>query len=185
MTLPVLPVLPVRPRIPAATARRIDRLSRGAHAFHRFAHHPLCGRYASEVIAVGRKTRVCRGCTAALSGIGLGLFLGLVLRPVPARFLLLGVVVSLPLTFVRAGPKVLRRSAPALALGCLATAGSWLTLGLSVALTFALLFGYRQRGPNRRPCETCPERSLEVCSGFRPLVTRERALQRRVRPWLA
>ncbi|HSB19854.1 MAG TPA: hypothetical protein VLD85_07605, partial [Anaeromyxobacteraceae bacterium] len=61
--------LPAPPaRIPAALARRIDRLARRAHAFHRLAHHPLCRRYAAEVIRIGRRGRVCRGC--AFTGAG-------------------------------------------------------------------------------------------------------------------
>ena len=39
-----------RAATPKALRRKIDRLSRAAHRFHRFAHHPLCERYAGEVI---------------------------------------------------------------------------------------------------------------------------------------
>ncbi len=64
-------------RIPPALARRVDRLARRAHDFHRYAHHPLCSRYAAEVIRLGRRTRICLGCTltglGALAGAALGL----------------------------------------------------------------------------------------------------------------
>ena len=45
---------------------------------------------------------------------------------------------------------------------------------LSVGLGAASLLLYRRKGPNRVPCTTCPERTLEVCSGFAPIVRRER-----------
>src|SRR5258706_14473890 len=56
-----------RRRIARGTAIKLDRLSRGAHRFHRFAHHPLCDRYAGEVVRFGR-VRLCRGCTFAVIG---------------------------------------------------------------------------------------------------------------------
>ncbi|MBI3723006.1 hypothetical protein HY251_03485 [bacterium] len=34
---------------------------------------------------------------------------------------------------------------------------------------------YRHRAPDRRPCETCPERDLPVCRGFKEVVRREKA----------
>ncbi len=41
-------------RCPSAPCVRSIRLAWSAHAFHRFAHHPLCERYASELIPLGR-----------------------------------------------------------------------------------------------------------------------------------
>jgi hypothetical protein len=39
---------------------------------------------------------------------------------------------------------------------------------------------YKRRGPDRSPCVSCPERGgLAACSGFRPIVLREKALMRR------
>jgi hypothetical protein len=65
-----------------ALAQRIDRLARRAHAFHRFAHHPLCDRYAGELVQLSRRRSVCRGCScfalAAVSGGAVGL-----LAPLP------------------------------------------------------------------------------------------------------
>ena len=66
-------------RIPPALAHRLDRLARRAHAFHRHAHHPLCRRYRGEVVALGRRTRLCLGCTLAAAGLLLGLVLGALL----------------------------------------------------------------------------------------------------------
>jgi len=66
-------------RIPPDLARRLDRLARRAHAFHRFAHHPLCGRYRGEVVPLGRRARVCLGCTLGTAGLAAGLALGALL----------------------------------------------------------------------------------------------------------
>src|SRR5258706_5788932 len=57
-----------RRRIARGTAKQLDRLSRGAHRLHRFAHHPLCERYAGEVVRIGPRVRLCRGCTYAIAG---------------------------------------------------------------------------------------------------------------------
>src|ERR1700760_868287 len=75
-----------RALLPTPTARLVDRLARRAHAFHRFAHHPLCDRYASELIPLGRRARLCRGCACAAIGALLGTGSALALQP-PARAL--------------------------------------------------------------------------------------------------
>jgi len=95
--------------LPERTVRAIDRLARRAHAFHRFAHHPLCERYAGELVPLGKRTRICRGCAASALGslagslaaysfqptlsamlsasaLGLGLFLSSLLLPPEAVF---------------------------------------------------------------------------------------------------
>jgi hypothetical protein len=46
-----------------------------AHRFHRWAHHPLCAEYESELLRCG-KTRFCRGCALAAAGALLGLAAG-------------------------------------------------------------------------------------------------------------
>jgi hypothetical protein len=69
-------------RIPRTSANAIDRLARGAHAFHRFAHHPLCDEYAGEVVRLGRRARICRGCALAALGAATGLAIGIVI-PMP------------------------------------------------------------------------------------------------------
>jgi hypothetical protein len=56
-------------------------------------------------------------------------------------------------------------------------------LGLAAALAAATSVGglrvlYGKRGADRTPCETCPERVLQPCSGFHAIVSRERAFQR-------
>lgn len=65
-----------RPSLSSHLARRLDRLSLAAHRFHRFAHHPLCAEYAGEVFRIGRKTRICKGCTLAGLGAVAGFAIG-------------------------------------------------------------------------------------------------------------
>ncbi len=67
--------------LPQRTVRAIDRLARSAHAFHRFAHHPLCERYAGELIPLGRRARLCRGCAASALGSVMGLLAALAWQP--------------------------------------------------------------------------------------------------------
>ena len=179
--------------ISPALARRIDRLSRGAHAFHRYAHHPLCGAYAGEVLAFGRRTRVCKGCLYAGSGLLTGSVVGLIVPPLPASILgvafvggalaALSLAVRLPKVLTRFAAGVLGGAALVGALrlgiwGTLLSAG----LGSAAAVVIAL---YRVRGPDRSPCASCPERLAgPPCSGFRPIVRRERAFQRVALRWL-
>ena len=99
-------------RLPPALARRVDRLARRAHAFHRFAHHPLCGRYAAEVIRIGRRTRICLGCSLTALGAVAGVALGLLRPAAPAAGLLAAGIV-----LVAAVPLVVRSSTPARASG--------------------------------------------------------------------
>jgi len=172
--------------IPAALARRIDRLAWVAHAFHRFAHHPLCDRYAGELVPLGHRLRLCRGCSLALLGASVGSLGGTALRTValgPAIWLL--PTASLALALLPLGrSKLLRRFLPALLLTSAAFHGPALLSLLSVTLVAAMLVIYRRKGPNRVPCTTCPQRTLEVCSGFAPIVRRERAFRRLSGRWL-
>jgi hypothetical protein len=73
-------------RIPPDLARRLDRLSVAAHRFHRFAHHPLCAEYESEVLRFGR-ARLCRGCAMAATGAALGLAAGSIAPRLPLPWL--------------------------------------------------------------------------------------------------
>ncbi|MEO7035684.1 MAG: hypothetical protein ABI548_17270 [Polyangiaceae bacterium] len=177
-----------RARLPTSTARQVDRLARRAHAFHRFAHHPLCGRYATELIPLGRRARVCRGCASSAAGTLLGAASALLARPgVQLLFVCaaLGVSVFLASLALRL-PKSLGRALPA-AVASFAGLGGLLSPALAPRV-FALVLGafgggflwlYRRRGPNRSPCQTCPERSApRVCSGLQPIVQRERAFRR-------
>ena len=173
--------------LPGRTTRAIDRLAKRAHAFHRFAHHPLCGRYTPELIPLGRRTRVCRGCAYAALGALSGALGAWALKPALAPLLLaagagLGLLLG---SFARRLPKSLGRGLAVAALsfatcsGLLAGgAARWCGCGLLV-LSYAFLLSYRKRGPNRSPCQTCPERLVpRTCSGLQPIVRRERAFQR-------
>jgi hypothetical protein len=173
------------PRLARDVARRLDRLARQAHAFHRFAHHPLCERYAGELIALGRRDRVCRGCAAVLAGMLSGAGLALVFAPGGAvLYALLGAGTALGVAsfWVRL-PKLVGRFVPAAALGSAFASvfndfGSYAWLVASVAFA-AAFFAYRLRGPSRSPCASCPERLMPApCSGFVRIVRRERAFQR-------
>lgn len=172
------------PRLSRNTARTLDRLARRAHAFHRFAHHPLCDRYAGELIRLGRRERVCRGCAACAAGFVSGAALTALFAPEAALLfgaLAVGAVLGVASLHVRL-PKSLGRLLPAVALGA-ATASAFTTprsyawLTALVALAVAVL-AYRRRGPSRTPCESCPERASAPCSGFERIVRRERAFQR-------
>lgn len=180
-------------------ARAIDRLSRRAHRFHRFAHHPLCGEYADELVPLGRRARVCRGCLyAALGGVA-GAAAGLSVPIASLADVLASVAVAAPImlgaAFTRAGrraSKLRTRLAPLATVSLLFFAGVRLggTLGVAAALlaigTIAIGYAaYRRRGPDRSPCRACPERAQpQVCRGFAPIVRRERALQRIAQRWL-
>ena len=172
-------------RLNRATARAIDRLARRAHAFHRFAHHPLCDRYASELVTLGRRQRLCRGCLAVALGAPCGATLGLLVPDsalVPHHAVALGAALGALSLRVRL-PKWLGRFVPAACLGAGLTSAltsphslAWLAALVCVVAGVAL---YRRRGPNRRPCATCPERSQQApCSGFLRIVRRERAFRR-------
>jgi hypothetical protein len=175
-----------RPRIPAELARRIDRLALVAHAFHRFAHHPLCDRYQAELIPLGHRVRVCRGCTLALLGLTAGAAAGWLTRSFdlgPA--LSLAPVAAVALAILPLGrSKLLRRFLPALLLAFAAFHGPPLISGLGGVAATALLVLYRRKGPQRVPCLTCPQRAFEVCAGFAPIVRRERAFRRLSGRWL-
>ena len=177
----------------AAIAKRIDRLSRGAHAFHRFAHHPLCREYASEVFRFGRRVRLCRGCTLAAVGALAGGVFALWADPswiVAASAAPPALVLASPR--LRAAGKIATRLLPAglcafsiaagARSGTVAGAGVCLFVLSAVALCVAL---YRRRGPHRGPCLACPERARpEPCRGFAAIVRRERAFERLSGTWL-
>jgi len=173
-------------------ARRLDALSRRAHRFHRFAHHPLCDEYANEVVRVGARARICRGCLFTLLGVITGWAASLVspLSIVLSAGLLFVATTWVTMTGARivAGrrSKLTTRFAPAGAAGFaigtgLRTGGveSVLLISLTILVGVALSRLYRRRGPDRSPCARCPERALLTpCRGFVEIVNRERAFQR-------
>jgi len=180
--------------LPQRTVRAIDRLARGAHAFHRFAHHPLCERYASELIPLGRRTRLCRGCASAALGSVTGLLAALLWLPsfsvlLAASALGFGLLLS---SLALRLPKWLGRASATACLGFACLSGLrfahgaplFLAIGILVS-SAAFLARYRKRGPNRSPCQRCPERLLpRPCSGLRPIVRRERAFRRLAQRYL-
>ena len=173
---------PERPRIPARLATRIDRLARRAHLFHRFAHHPLCESYRGEVLAIGRRVRLCKGCTLAAIGAGGGLLLTPLRLPAPIGFLALAIALLLAVGPWRL-PKTLSRFVPAVLVASTLGCGVLPALTAIGVLAVALLL-YRRRGPFRGPCRDCSEARAAMCSGFAPMARRERAFQRLVGRWL-
>ncbi len=188
------------PALPRSLARRLDRLARRAHAFHRFAHHPLCDNYAGELIALGRRQRLCRGCTLALLGALAGFGLGATcpagngLLSVLCALAVLPVLTSLALHSPREPRpnKAWTRALPAAGAGALlalsARSTSWQGAApglLTLAVLAAIFVYYRRRGPDRSACQSCPERTQPApCSGFREIMRAERAFQRRARQLL-
>jgi hypothetical protein len=189
-------------RIHRAVAQRIDRLAGHAHRFHRYAHHPLCVEYREELVSLGRRARVCRGCASAFVGVLAGASAGLVFSlPSPSAVLglwTLAIAGGGAKTLLRSRrgrarwPKTVSRFLPACSVAYAVVsalrAGPWglvlavATAGVAVLLTKA----YRRRGPDRTPCTTCPERYQEKpCRGVLPVVRRERAFRRLAGRWIA
>jgi hypothetical protein len=188
--------------VPPSLARRIDRLARRAHAFHRFAHHPLCGRYAGELIALRGRARICRGCTCTLLAavVGSCCALVMVLPGVPLALVSLACFAVTLRSLARAPDpdrrrvnKLWTRGLPALVFSAALIALLRAPSALHVCLALALLLSctwtlgrYRRRGPDRSACARCPEyASNAVCSGFREIVQAERAFSRRTQQLLA
>jgi len=193
-------------RIPPALARRIDRLARHAHRFHRFAHHPLCAAYAPELVRLGRRTRLCRGCTLASLGALAGALAGWAAPRLSAELLLLGPALLLGWAALalaprggRAASKLLTRAGPLAMAGFLVVAGLRAAVGAepgdwsgagSAAVTAVLValgaWRWRRRGPDRSPCLTCPQAPAGPrCDGLRPVARRERAFSRLASLWIA
>lgn len=185
-----------RPPLPRALARRVDRLAAHAHAFHRWAHHPLCREYSTEVFRFGRRFRLCRGCTLAalggVSGAALGLA-GPIARPdLLAALAGLGIIPTLLEWRGLRLSKWLTRYVPAalppfLLIQALRHPGpqTWLLAALVWTAAGLWVRRYRRRGPDRSPCAACPERSKEgTCRGFQEIRTRERAFARLTSRWI-
>jgi hypothetical protein len=174
----------MRPRISRPLARRIDRLARRAHRFHAFAHHPLCDEYAGELVPLGGRVRFCRGCVLFAAGGIAGVIAAVIVRPVPV--IVMGVAVVGALVAASSlkwrTNKWLTRFAPAAGFG-FAIGHVWTALAVA-SIAGVLAVAYRRRGPNRSPCESCPERVLPACRGMRDIVRAERAFQRLSGRWL-
>jgi hypothetical protein len=154
-------------RLEPALARRLDRLARHAHRFHRHAHHPLCGAYAGEVLRLGRRTRLCRGCTlAALGAVG-GALAGWAAPPLGPELLLLGpalltgwAALALAPRAGRARSKLLTRGGPValatflvaagLAAAVGAEPGDWSGAGTAAVSATLVALGYLGPGGARR-----------------------------------
>ncbi len=184
-------------RTPRALAQRIDRLARHAHAFHRFAHHPLCARYSGEVMALGGRRRVCRGCLAAAVGLAIGSSVGfcvplrtgteLLLVGLATWLCLISLKLRLPKLAVRCLPAALASAAVTAAArrALVGDAGATIVVATGLLLAACVTFVYRWRGPNRAACVNCPERlKSRPCSGVAPIIRRERAFQRLSQRWL-
>jgi hypothetical protein len=202
-------------RLPPALARRVDRLARRAHAFHRWSHHPLCGHYRAEVIPLGRRARICLGCSLTGAGAVAGLAAGLSLPAAPGVPLLAACAVLLalvPLVVRRPDParadvhtsprpgrgrglagKLLKRFLPtalpgfavAQALGAPSPARLGAAALAAVAVGWVVL-RYRRRGPDRSACRACPEGPPGTrCPGFAPIARRERAMAQLAGRWIA
>ena len=184
--------------LPRAVARRVDRLSRHAHAFHRFAHHPLCAAYEPEVLRIGRRTRVCRGCTAFYGSALAGVVIAAVTRlPAMLALVLAGLALGLLAGTViararlRVTRKLLTRALPGLWLGYAAARAvrepsveTLIALGVGAITLAGLAKAYRRRGPDRSPCQSCPQYgAAKTCDGFAPIVRRERAFMRLSARW--
>ena len=193
-------------RLPPALARRLDRLARHAHRFHRWSHHPLCDAYAGEVVRLGRRTRLCRGCALASIGGATGAAAGFLAPPLGLAPLLAGplllagwAVLALTARAGRRRSKWLTRAGPAALASGLAVAGlraglagaagpGWAGFAAAVAAVAILVFGlvgYQSRGPDRAACATCPQAPPGPrCDGFRPMAGRERAFSRLASRWI-
>jgi hypothetical protein len=170
-------------------AKRLDRLSRAAHRFHQFAHHPLCERYAGEVVRIGRRARsarLCRGCAYAVIGGAIGGAIGFAIADARVAFASTAIAVIALLASLRWRPsKIVTRFVPALLLALAIVAGVTARSPLGLVAAFAaaasaggLRLAYGKRGADRSPCVTCPERERQPCAGFVAIVSRERAFQR-------
>jgi hypothetical protein len=192
-------------RLSPALARRLDRLARRAHLFHRFAHHPLCGAYAGEVVRVGRRARLCRGCALVTLGAVAGAAAGLLAPPLAASPLLAGPLVLAGWGVLALAPRAGRpkskwisRAGPtALAaflfvVGLRAATGTgparwagFAAAAAAVAIAALGFVGYRRRGPDRSACEGCPQAPPGPrCDGFREAARRERAFSRLASRWI-
>jgi hypothetical protein len=92
----------------------------------------------------------------------------------------------------RRPPKLVSRLIPAAGMAftgggslALGAEGVPLVLACGAAMAGALAL-YRRSGPDRTPCDACPERLRpEPCRGIAPVVRRERAFRRLAGRWMS
>jgi hypothetical protein len=168
------------PALPKPLAKRIDGLAWRAHAFHRFAHHPLCDSYRGEVLRLGRRIRLCKGCTLLALGFLAGIVLGGLWQPPPlAGVAAWALALVIGVSSLRARlPKIIGRLIPGVGLGVSLWAGFTCVL-LALASVGICTLLYRRRGMERSRCGPCHERDRKPCPGFVLIVRRERAFQRK------
>ena len=161
---------------------------------YRFAHKPLCSRFHSDVLHVGR-LNLCRSCACFhLGWVTTLAVLGLTSPAAGASLIALGLsltaVVALSHPARHAGLErrtkdVLRALAgacPALAIGLVWSGHPRLGSALLVGL-IALAFGWRRARASHRAqmCDGCPELlEQRICSGFRAQAEAVQAHERRV-----
>ena len=161
-------------------------MSRRAHAFHRFAHHPLCERYANELVPLGRRTRLCRGLLLG-TGLAVGLVVGLATRAGTLPWAMEGaaLVVFLVAAVPARLPKSLTRFLPGLALGAVVAHGPWgwslAALGLFAASW--LFYPASRSEPDSLQRVRRHSRCARAFDGFLP--GRERAIPRWARSVLS
>jgi hypothetical protein len=141
--------------------------------------------YRGEVFRVGRRLRLCKGCTLFVAGILLGLAMGGAYGPSPLAGAI-GWILALALGIGSLRwrvPKVVGRLLPGTWLGFAFCAG-WPCALLSLATIVLGYLLYRRRGLDRSRCQPCHERDRRPCSGFLLMVRRERAFQRKAGQWI-
>lgn len=154
----------------------------------RWAHKPLCDRFAEDVLALG-SARVCRSCVCLYAGLTLAL-VSLFLGWAPSGAVTIAVLVA---TAGFSAPKVYKRwprrardglrfAAGALIpwTAALAWSAPWVGVPAVVALAVAWWVYLRQRVARRAAaCTGCPELGRGVCSGFATQAVSTRAFEQR------
>jgi len=150
------------------------------HGFN-WAHKPLCGRFAGDVVRLGG-VHLCRSCLFAWSGVVLGALLCVVFRRALGERAATILLTALPPTLLFSLPAIYKHL-PRTARDLLRAAGG-LLLSLSacalfvsplfgaagLALLFIFWFAYFRvrRARKLRECDGCPELAAGgICSGFR------------------
>ena len=184
---------PFSPRPTLAAAVRARRTEWRHTWWFRHAHHPLCTRYAVDVVRLGR-LRICRGC-AAVYASALVALPPFILAALPARtswrlevLAVAAVIATLSVPAVYARLPRLGKDLVRAGLGLLIA--SWIAslvagdplLALATAPPLIILhriYGrLRGRQESHTRCLSCPEfREGSICSGFVEQAEAHRALE--------